>query len=192
MNIPIDLKDKKQQVIIAAVALTLTLIFLYFNFLLKPQLTNVFSLIDKAKRLESDLKRSQQDIASVAKLKKDIVASKEKVARYEKMLPAEQEIPGLLEDLSNMAKKSNIKIVSIIPAVAKEGSEGTDGIYQEIPILITAKSGYHELGNFLSNLENSDRFMKVADIGIRASTATPKKHDVELLVLTYTLLKRNK
>ena len=38
------------------------------------------------------------------------------------------------------------------------------------------------------NLESSDRFMKIADIEIRANKTAPKKHDIELLILTYVLL----
>ena len=41
----------------------------------------------------------------------------------------------------------------------------------------------------MAKLEDADRFMKVADIDIKANKATPKKHDVELLVLTYVLAK---
>ena len=88
-----------------------------------------------------------------------------------------------------MAKSANTKIVGIMPVTGKEEKAEKNQIYKEIPILISAKSGYHELGRFLNSLENSDRFMKVGDMHIRANPATPKKHDVELLVLTYILLK---
>jgi Tfp pilus assembly protein PilO len=100
-----------------------------------------------------------------------------------------------LENLSEMAKDSNIKIVGIVPAISyfkDDKSANKSQIYREIPILITAKSGYHELGHFLNNLENADRFMKVADIDIKSNKTSPKKHDVELMVCTYILLPENK
>ncbi|MCX5680091.1 MAG: type 4a pilus biogenesis protein PilO, partial [Candidatus Omnitrophica bacterium] len=59
---------------------------------------------------------------------------------------------------------------------------------EEIPILINARSGYHELGKLLSNMENADRFMKVSDIQIKSNSQLPRKHEVEILVLTYVLL----
>ena len=108
--------------------------------------------------------------------------------RYEKTLPAEQEIPSLLETLSRMAKSSNIKISALTPVSGSGKGGETTHTYREIPILISAKSGYHELGQFLSAMENSDRFMKVVDIDIRANNTTPRKHDVELLICTYILL----
>jgi hypothetical protein len=54
--------------------------------------------------------------------------------------------------------------------------------------MISARAGYHELGKFMSTLENSGRFMKCADMRMKANTSNPKKHDVELLVLTYVCL----
>ena len=71
----------------------------------------------------------------------------------------------------------------------KEEKKQALQVYQEIPILITAKSGYHELGQFLAKLENAERFMKVVGMTIKSNKATPKKHDAELLVLTYILTK---
>ena len=60
--------------------------------------------------------------------------------------------------------------------------------YQEIPIMISARSGYHELGSFISKLENADRFMEVSDIKLKANSANFRKHNVELIVSTYLLV----
>ena len=185
----IDLKDKKTQVMILAGLLVILAIVIYVSFIFKPQLARVLEAVSEAGSLGADLKQAESNIKNIPIFKKNIAAYEEKVDRYEKMLPAEQEIPSLLENLSNMAKSSNIKIVGIIPVVGKDEKPKKALVYQEIPILINAKSGYHELGKFLSSMENSDRFMKVADIQIRSNVQSPKKHDVELLVLTYILLR---
>lgn len=186
---PIDFQANKKQLIILASLVAVLAAFLYFTILLKPQVIRVYGAIVKAGKMKADLKGAEADIARIDTLKKEISSYKDKVERYEKFLPAEQEIPALLESLSGMARTAGVKIVGITPASIPEDRNAKDSVYLEIPILISAKSGYHELGNFLSSLEGADRFMKVADIDIRANKATPKKHDVELLVLTYVLLK---
>jgi len=186
----IDFKDNKTRVLAAAALGLIFVLILYFNLLLKPQVIKIAKLITKANKVRAELKGAEADIAKIDQFKKEIEAYKGKVDSYEKTLPAEQEIPSFLENLSNMAKSSNIKIVAITPVVAAGGGgEAEKGIYQEIPILINAKSGYHELGRFLNKLETSDRFMKVADIDIKGNRDNPNKHDIELLVLTYILLK---
>ncbi|MDD5174227.1 MAG: type 4a pilus biogenesis protein PilO [Candidatus Omnitrophica bacterium] len=191
----IDLKDPHTQTLLLTVLVSLIAAALYLYFVFVPQVIRVFKLTADAGRMNSELKSARVLIKDFESLSRSLKEQSRKVESYEKKLPAEQEIPALLENLSNMAKNSNIKIVGIVPAMSyfkDEKPVKQSQIYREIPILITAKSGYHELGRFLSNLENADRFMKVADIDIKANKANPKKHDVELMVCTYTLLTENK
>ena len=192
IKFPIDLKDNKPQAL-AFLTLIASIIFLLdIALILKPQITCLTDSLSKSGKMSADSKSARINIASIDKYKSDIASSKGKVDKYEKMLPAEQEIPSLLENLSEMAKEANIKILGITPvklANLNQEKKAQNQIYQEIPILISAKSGYHELGAFLAKLENSDRFMKVVDIKIKSNKITPKKHDIELIVCTYILLK---
>lgn len=185
----IDLKDKKTQVFILIGLVSIFAVIVYFSFILIPQVERVFEAVGQASKIGADLKEAQHNIDNIPKFKTNIAAYEEKIDRYEKMLPTEQEIPALLESLSGMARNSNIKIVGIMPVITKEDKTKKAFVYQEKPILVNAKSGYHELGKFMSNMENADRFMKVSDIQIKTSSQSPSKHDVELTVLTYTLMK---
>ncbi len=184
----IDLKDKKTQIMVLAGLLSILAVIIYVSFILLPQIERVFEAVGQASKAGADLKVAQDNIANTPKYKANLDVYEEKVDRYEKMLPAKQEIPALLESLSSMAKSSDVKIVGIMPVIGKEDKAKKGQIYKEIPILINAKSGYHELGKFLSGMENADRFMKVSDIQIKANIQSPRKHDVEILVLTYILL----
>ena len=188
MNLPFldDIKNDPRKLAAAIGAGFLVVFLIYFNFILRPQVAQVTSLVAKMNKTRVELKDAEATISEIPKFRKEIGLYEDKVTHYEKMLPAEREIPSLLENLSDMAKSSNVKIIGITPTVTA-GEKGT--IYQELPILINAKSGYHELGRFLSSLENSERFIKVADIDIKANSSNPKKHDVDLLLLTYILLK---
>ena len=188
-KLPFDFGKNKNQTIALIGAVALITAVVYLNFILKPQVTGVAREIIEKNKLTRELKGAQGDVGRIGSLRKDIESHNKKIERYEKILPAEQEIPTLLENLSDMARASNVKIVGITPSITKSENTQSNKTYEEIPILISAKSGYHELGNFLAKLENSDRFMKVVDIKIRSSAATPKRHDVDLLVLTYILLK---
>lgn len=188
MNIPFleDIKNDPRKLAIAGGVVAVLVLVLYLNFILKPQIIKASSVINKMNTMMKDIKKVDVNIAEIPKYKKDIEAYNDKVTYYEKMLPAEREIPSLLETLSEMAKNSNVKIIGITPTVTAQEPGNT---YQELPILINAKCGYHELGRFLTNLENSERFIKVADLEIRTNSTNPKKHDVEMLLLTYILLK---
>lgn len=187
ITIPIGFKKDQQQTLIFIILVTLLTLVLYFYLLLLPQAMRLTDVFARAGKAMANLKSAQADVSKIDEFKNRIEEYKEKVDYYERTLPAEQEIPSLLEELSSMAKTSGIKLLSItpVPVSAKEQAAQKNKMYKEIPILITAKSGYHELGSFLNNLENADRFMKVVDLEVKSNKAAPKKHDVELLVSTY-------
>jgi type IV pilus assembly protein PilO len=191
----IDPKNKHTQTLLLIVFVFFAAAAAYLYFIFVPQALKAFTLFGDVGKVKSELNSAHLIAADMGKLKNDLQKNSEKVESYEKKLPVEQEIPALLENLSNMARDSNIKIVGIVPAMPSskdDKSAKSSPIYREIPILITAKSGYHELGHFLNRLENAGRFMKVVDIKIRANKASPKKHDVEIMVCTYILLLENK
>lgn len=187
MKLPFNLKDNPRQLMIVIAVIAVIAGYFYVKMLLLPQISVTMKSVKQVNTLRPEVKASENDIAKIDKLKREISASRSKIESYESMLPVEQEVPKLLESLSTMAKSSNVKIVGITPLASKQ-EESPEKIYQEIPIQISARSGYHELGKFLADLEGSDRFMKVADIDIRANKSSGKRHDVELLVLTYVLL----
>lgn len=181
-------KNKKQTAILVALAAALALLA-YLNFILIPHAASVISAFGKISRQKAEVKGMKADISMIGKLKNDLAGYDGRIERYIKMLPAEQEIPSLLESLAVMARDSNVRIVAITPVSGKE-AEGEKGrVYQEMPIQISARSGYHELGRFLANLESSPRFMKVVDIEIRGNKTAPKKHDIDLMLTTYVLVK---
>ncbi len=179
-------KDPKQMVIVIS-SVTLLTLFVCIVFIFKPQVVSISGVRTRLSKVNADLRSARSDIAKISTMKDVIASYDKKMGLYEKTLPTEDGIPGLLESLSEMAKSANMRIAGIVP-IAQKGSEAGNRVYKEIPIMITAKAGYHELGHFLSSLESSDRFMKVADMQIKADKASPKKHDVELLVVTYVLL----
>ena len=184
----IDFKDPGTQknILIILVGINTLLIYMYFVFF--PQVVNDINLTGNIIRTRGNLIAARSLIAEKGKLKDKAEEYDKKIELYEKKLPAQQEIPDLLENLSKMARNADITIVGITPVTQKDQREPSGQVYKEIPILINARSGYHELGNFLAGLENADRFMKVADIDIKSNKTAPARHDVSLLVLTYTLL----
>ena len=133
---------------------------------------------------------AKQEIQKKATYERKVLEYKEKIEHYEKRLLTREKMPSLLEAVSDMAIDSGIRIVAITPVMLfKTPVAGEEQPYREIPIWISARSGYHQLGSFINSLENAHYFMKVADIQIRSNKRTPARHDVELLIVTYVLSK---
>lgn len=196
MNVHIDMKKmfdalgkEQKQMLVLAVVGTVAILFGYFNLLLLPQISGTVKAAAKSGKLASDLKQAASDIAKTEAFRADIRANSEKIAKYGDTLPSEEGIPSLLESLSDMARGSGMRILGIVPAGGGKDSLAQKGqAYRALPIMISARAGFHELGRFMSTLENSGRFMKVSDIRVRENKTSPKKHDIDLTVMTYVLI----
>lgn len=194
-NMPeLKLDESKKKILLIYAAALLFVILLYFFFFLKPSVARLFELIPKVAEINMDMKSVNDDLLLEDRLKKKLQALEEELGEYEKRLSREKEIPMLLENLSKIARSSRVKILSITPSSKTrngrtEKEKKGEGVYQEVPIAITAQSGYHELGTFINRLENNERYMQVSNMKIKSGKPNPKRHDVELVVYAYTFKK---
>ena len=185
-------KTKKETLAFIIIGVIL-FIFLYSQIFLKSVLSELFVLNPEIRKLKIDIKITKEDLRHEETLKKRLKDMEGRIDVYEKKLPVEHEIPMLLEDLSRMAKNSYVKILGITPvSISRRGKRKElkkSKVYREIPIMIRAKSGYHELATFINKLEAADRFMELSDIKVKSNKDDFRRHDIELIVSTYVLLK---
>lgn len=179
-------RDPKQLVVVMSVAVVVGLLF-YLIVILRPQLTAIADIRSKLGKARNELKSATNDIAMIPSMTSTVETYNKKIGTYDKTLPTEDGIPDFLASLSSMAKNCNMAILAIVPVESKTDTNPKK-IYKEIPIKITARAGYHDLGKFLASLESSDRFIKISDIRVKYNSSTPLKHDIELLLATYVLL----
>ena len=186
----IDLEKNKKQLILICILFLLVVTYLYFAFFLRSNFGTFFSQIKEIRSVKTNIVSTKRDAGHEDILLKRLNSVESRITDYEKKLPAEQEIPMLIESVSEMARGSYVKILGIRPVDSKNDKKSkSKKVYQEIPILISAKSGYHQLGVFINKLEGADRFMELSEIKINSNKATPRVHDVELIISTYVLLK---
>jgi len=164
------------------------ILLMYLLFAVIPN----WSFFVKTSREIEDLK-TNIDLVDSRIQRIDVLAKNKKVLSeelesYSGGLPSRQEIPEFLEELSGTAKTSGVKILSITPARGKDADKDeqkTEVYYKDVPIVITAQSGYHELGHFISNLEESKRFITIEDLSIKSDLRTPREHSVTINLKTY-------
>lgn len=79
-------------------------------------------------------------------------------------LPKDTEVPGLLEDITELAYGSGLSMRSIAlqPEKAQE-------YYVELPIKIDVAGGYHDFGAFVSGVAALPRIVTLHDFSIKAT-----------------------
>lgn len=76
-------------------------------------------------------------------------------------LPSDTEVPGLLEDITEIGLGSSMEIGSIALAPEKAAE-----FYVELPIQIVASGGYHDFGSFVSGVAALPRIVTLHDFSI--------------------------
>ncbi len=187
----LELDDSKRKILVLYGLIFLVVLVLYIYILLLPSLGKLFVLIPKMRGLNENIKSVTVDLKHKDALKAKAMSLDEKMSKYVAKLSREKEFPKLLENLSKIAKSSRVKIISITPLSPKKLNkifpEETNAVYHEIPIAISAVSGYHDLGVFINKLENDERYMEVSDIKIKSGRTNPKHHDIQFVVYAYTV-----
>ncbi|WP_421868502.1 type 4a pilus biogenesis protein PilO [Motiliproteus sp.] len=115
---------------------------------------------------EPDLKRQYQSkayqVANLEALKRQMEDVEETFAELLKQLPTDTEVPGLLEDITEIGQNSglNFDVISLAP-------EKKVKFYIELPINISVKGSYHQLGEFVSGIAALPRIVTVHDFTIK-------------------------
>ncbi|MBL7069101.1 MAG: type 4a pilus biogenesis protein PilO [Candidatus Omnitrophica bacterium] len=177
-------KSKRERALISVLIIIL-IAGGYFHIFLRPAIKKLVTLIPEVASLKNDL----QDARFLMGQKASIDGQNKKLLlmmdEYQKIFPRQQEIQKILEDLSNIANESDVKIVGIRPFSEKGIGTKIVDIYKEIPVEIVARSGYHELGEFLQRLETGGRFIIVKDFKIDSNPHNVKKQNTRLIASTY-------
>lgn len=112
---------------------------------------------------------------------------REQMAEMEKIfgallaqLPSDTEVPGLLEDITELGHGASLNIVSITlqPERAAE-------FYVELPIKIVAEGGYHDVGAFVSGVAGLPRIVTLHDYSLKADEKSGGLLALEIEAKTY-------
>ncbi|MFH1799009.1 MAG: type 4a pilus biogenesis protein PilO [Candidatus Omnitrophota bacterium] len=160
--------------------------FFYMVFMGLGKFSSLSKVLLRVKELKNNIELADNRGRRLDVMTKKLEELKAELEAYSQGIPDQKDLPEFLEELSSVAESSNVKILSITPSDLKPlVKESGSAYYREIPIVITAKSGYHELGYFISDLETSKRFITIAGLRMRYNPKTPRKHDVKMILKTY-------
>ena len=168
------------------------LIFLVadFKLVLIPQLGLMSQMNPKISQLKNDINSIKNDLNSFTALKNTLELSKKKASSYSKMVVTQDLVPVLLDDISKIAKASDVKLMQIktekdtnAKPVAK-----FDGVkYYSFFINLDLNASYFPFVNFLRKLENSARFFRVVSFEITPDNSNYFQHKIKMTLEAYVV-----
>ncbi len=178
-------KDSLARKYIMAVGI-LVLSLLYFVTLVLPAIVSLTQVSREVRDSRQRVDSARKKIIRMAAMKGKLSKLENELSDLSANLPEKKEITALLEEFALIASRSDVKILSIIPydlQVVKTGTK--DRFYEEMPIRITAKSGYHQLGKFVSSLTSGERLISIDNVEITNDKQSPRMNDVLIMLKTY-------
>jgi len=114
--------------------------------------------------------------------------AKEKLTSQVKKIASEGELLSLLEQVSQIAKNNSVRVAQINPQKSarppvKAGQP--QSIFVPVLIKLDLSCGYHSLGIFINDLENSDYALSCEDIRITPDLSIGQRERVLLTLKTY-------
>ena len=141
--------------------------------------------LERAEQQEIELRKEFQDksfrAANLEAYREQLEEIEERFSGLLKQLPKDSEVPGLLEDITQMGLNSGLEFESITlqPEVAQQ-------FYVELPIQINVRGSYHDLATFVSSVAGLPRIVTLGDFGIEpVSENNPDLLAMEIIAKTY-------
>lgn len=162
INIKFDIKKIPKGVRIAlSVAPAVIISVIVLMLIVMPKTKEIKKLRTEISTQQNEIAKSKAMAAKLDILKVENEKLKKRLDELKEQLPEEKEVSSLLKQISEVAAKSDIDILSWKPETKKAHPSG---IVEEIPFSLTLTGTYHNLGYFFSNITRLNRIVNFSDI----------------------------
>ena len=189
------LSAREQRTLLLVGLLAVLIAWMYFALIVGPLMREGRRLGEQVRAARDQVRALELSTMNEAALREQHRQVQETVASLRSLLPAETELPRVIELLSDLAGRSQVKIQTIFPQrpaeepgapkapSAQAGS--VPAVHKDVLIQVDALAGYHQLGTFLSLVELEDKPMQVASLLIEPDLRESKRFRIKLVIQSY-------
>ncbi|HTE43673.1 MAG TPA: type 4a pilus biogenesis protein PilO [Gemmatimonadaceae bacterium] len=180
---------RDQKLLIVAV-LAIGLAGVYQQLVWTPKNAELSMLEVRLDTLDSLNRLAKLEVAkgNAAKMKQEADAYGRELSVLRKLVPTENEVPSLLESISNSARRAGLELSEVAPDGVVNGDQFDTYRYK-----IGVTGPYHQIGEFLTNIGALPRIVAPINVALTPTARTgelrPKKNeqflDARFQVQTY-------
>ncbi len=159
---------KREQSLLAVIIFALGLSVLFYMYVFTPKAETITEQGSHVEVLTVANQKAANELkaGNLRQLKEDAAKYAENLAVMRQLVPTVNEVPGLLEQVSNSARRVGLDIASVTPQPVASGGENYDAHRYRLIV----KGGYNNMTEFLTNVGSLPRIvnpmvlkMKMAD-----------------------------
>ena len=182
-------KVKKEYLIAACLIFLLLIVFFSYRSVLSPLLSEIRHISTEMERRTIDIQRARIAPQDLSSLEEEIARIREQADIYQSQLEGVRDVPQILKEFNSIAEALKVTIVSVDPLSSEEiALPAGDQILLQAPIKIKMRCGYHQLGMFINQIENSPNFMKITNVKLSANSSNIWLHNAEMVITSFRLI----
>jgi Tfp pilus assembly protein PilO len=154
--------------------------------LMQFQVAKLAAINPEIAELSGKLSTAKTEIARMGQYRQNSQNLQKDIVQLNLLIKTKEEVPLILENISRMANENDVKIDQIMPmtTTSEPIMVNSDGKYYSIPISIEARSGYHEFGKFMNQMETEGVFFKMYEFKMASRGESLKQHFVHMIMDT--------
>lgn len=175
--------DPKYHYYILGGALLFVFLVNYY-LLLKPLLGSINKVNSQISEIRHNIQDVRNDIVRVGQNRDQLEKIRNQVNEVKVKIRSAQEVPVILEDISRIASEYGVKIDQLMPLKDQKVllAKQKDVEYYALPILVQARSPYHDLGRWLAQLEQEKIFYSVGSLSILTNPKDTMRQQIQITV----------
>lgn len=198
--------SREHQLLGGLFALVAGAVWVYYAVVFLPAFHTVMQLGQEVAATGKQLREIREALIQDPPLRQEQARLSQALEALRVALPSEEELPTMIQVLSEAASQSGVRIQTIapqrsvetfgaVPSPSKKSSNKKDhlppaspppALYRQIPIQVDAVAGFHQLGMFVSRMESGPQAIRVTKLHVSSEKSKALRlHHIKLTVLGY-------
>ncbi|MFH1724671.1 MAG: type 4a pilus biogenesis protein PilO [Elusimicrobiota bacterium] len=159
MNLNIQLTKQQQQYVALAVLIIGGGGYSYVKYFWMPTSKKIAETQQEVEKYERKINKAKGQAGRLNKIKKEIERLDQEALEAEKRLPKEQDLPGVIDTVSDLSRRYNVVLESFSP-----GRPSTKPHFIEVSYDVSMRAAYHDAGLFLAAIALEERIFNVRGV----------------------------
>ncbi len=156
-------QSQRDQILTVVAVLALGLVGAYWYFVYDPKTAEVDTLAIHVDSLDMANQKAKAQLAkgTIEQIRAEAAAYRQNLDLMRTLVPAGNEVPALLEQVSNAARRARIDIGGFEPEPVIEGE-----MFDTYRYKVRMSAGYHEVAEMLSNVGSLNRIIAPINLSL--------------------------